>query len=76
MMVKQLFSTACILFISTISFAQVKDALPPSYKENQSNKSEIYRAEAEKINSLVLNNLDLKFDWAKEKVNGEAWITA
>ena len=74
-MKNQIFGLASILFISTFSFAQVKDALPPSYKENQSNKSEIYRAEAEKINSLVHTKLDLKFDFAKEQVNGEAWIT-
>ncbi|MBA5629375.1 M1 family metallopeptidase [Moheibacter lacus] len=74
-MKNQLFGLASLLFISTISLAQVKDALPPSYKENQSNKSEVYRAEAEKIHDLVHTKLDLKFDWEKEQVNGEAWIT-
>src|SRR5690606_19456814 len=35
----------------------------------------IYSAEYDKINDLVHTKLDLKFDWEKEQVNGEAWIT-
>ena len=35
----------------------------------------IYRAEAQKINSLIHTKLDLKFDYEKEEVHGEAWIT-
>src|SRR5690606_29384798 len=75
LMKKQIFSIALTSLISISSFAQIKETLPPSYRENQSNKMEIYRAEAEKINSLVHTKLDLKFDWQKEQVNGEAWIT-
>lgn len=67
--------TLTIAFISAINMAQVKESLPPSYRENQTNKMEIYRAEAEKINSLVHTKLDLKFDFDKEHVLGEAWLT-
>ncbi len=74
-MQKQLFSIAFSVIISVSAFSQIKETLPPSYRENQSNKMEIYRAEAEKINSLVHTKLDLKFDYQKEHVNGEAWIT-
>lgn len=75
-MQKQLFSIAFAFLVSAGTYAQVKETLPPSYRETQSNKMEIYRAEAEKINSLVHTKLDLKFDFQKEQVNGEAWITA
>lgn len=71
---KQILSVA-LAFFATLSYAQVKESLPPSYRENQANKLEIYRAEAEKINSLVHTKLDLKFDYQKEHVLGEAWIT-
>jgi len=74
-MKKQIFSIILAVFISINSYAQVKDALPPSYRENQSNVMDIYRAESEKINDLVHTKLDLKFDYQKEQVNGEAWIT-
>src|SRR5690606_12359633 len=74
-MKKQLFSIALGFFVATQSFAQIKESLPPSYREDQSNKTAIFRAEAEKINSLVHTKLDLKFDFQKAQVNGEAWIT-
>ena len=74
-MKNQLFSIAFTFFISLSSFAQVKDALPPSYRDGQANAMDIYRAESEKINDLVHTKLDLKFDYQKEQVNGEAWIT-
>src|SRR5690606_27396756 len=75
-MKKILVSIALSFFIASQIQAQVKETLPPSYRENQPNKMDIYRAEAEKINALVHTKLDLKFDWEKEHVNGEAWITA
>lgn len=74
-MKKQIFSFALAVFVSVNSFAQIKDALPPSYRETQSNVMDIYRAESEKINDLVHTKLDLKFDYRNEQVNGEAWIT-
>lgn len=75
-MKKQIFSIALTSLISISSFAQIKESLPPSYRENQSNKMDIFRAEAERLTALVHTKLDLKFDWEKEQVNGEAWITA
>lgn len=74
-MKKQIFSFALGFLLASPSFAQIKESLPPSYRDNQTNKLAIYRAEAEKINSLVHTKLDLKFDFQKEQVNGEAWIT-
>src|SRR5690606_21169593 len=76
LMKKQIFSIALTSLISISSFAQIKETLPPSYRENQSNKMEIFRAEAERLTALIHTKLDLKFDWEKEQVNGEAWITA
>lgn len=73
-MKKQFLIIAWALFISIPSFGQIKDALPPSYNENQTFKLDIYRAETQKINDLVHTKLDLKFDFEKEQVNGEAWI--
>ncbi len=35
----------------------------------------VYRAENEKINNLVHTKLDVKFDFAKRHLLGEAWIT-
>lgn len=75
-MEKNIFSIAFAVLISAAAYSQVKETLPPSYRESQSNKMEIYRAEAEKITSLIHTKLDLKFDFQKEQVNGEAWITA
>ena len=74
-MKKQLFSFVFAISLSINAFAQVKDALPPSYRESQANKMDIYRAEPEKINDLVHTKLDLKFDYQKEEVHGEAWLT-
>lgn len=74
-MKKQLFSIALGFFIVSQSYAQIKESLPPSYRENQADKMAIFRAEPEKINSLVHTKLDLKFDFEKEQVYGEAWIT-
>ncbi|MGB6084479.1 M1 family aminopeptidase [Moheibacter sp.] len=73
---KELFSIAFAFCISISAYSQVTETLPPSYRENQSNKMEIFRAEAERLTALVHTKLDLKFDWEKEHVNGEAWITA
>lgn len=74
-MKKHLYTIAFAFLISTGSFAQVQEALPPSYRLSQSNKMEIFRAENQKINNLVHTKLDLKFDYEKEHVKGEAWIT-
>lgn len=74
-MKKILVSIALSFFIASQIQAQVKETLPPSYRENQPNKMDIYRAEAEKINALVHTKLDLKFDFEKEHVLGEAWLT-
>lgn len=35
----------------------------------------VYRAEKEKISDIVHTKLDVKFDFAKRQLNGEAWIT-
>lgn len=74
-MKKHLYTLAFAFLIQTGSFAQVQDALPPSYRLDQSNKLDIFRAENQKINNLVHTKLDLKFDYQKEHVLGEAWIT-
>lgn len=74
-MKKQFFSTVLVFFLFVPLFAQIKESLPPSYRLDQTNKMDIYRAEAEKINSLIHTKLDLKFDYEKEEVNGEAWLT-
>lgn len=68
-----LLSTSFILSHG-ISYAQVMTP-PPSYDENQTDKNSIFRAEAERINTLVHTKLDLKFDYQKEHVLGEAWVT-
>ncbi|MEG1200328.1 MAG: M1 family peptidase, partial [Algoriella sp.] len=65
-------STAFIF--ASVAHAQVMTS-PPSYSENQTNKLDIYRAEAERINNLVHTKLDLKFDYQKEEVHGEEWVT-
>ncbi len=75
-MKKQFFSFAFACFISISAYSQIQETLPPSYRENQSDKMDIFRAEAERLTALVHTKLDLKFDWEKEQVNGEAWITA
>lgn len=72
---KQLLSFTFAISLSINSLAQVKDALPPSYREDQTNQTDIFRAEPEKINDLVHTKLDLKFDYQKEEVHGEAWLT-
>lgn len=61
--------------LSVIGFGQTTETLPPSYRENQSNQLDIYRAEAERINNLIHTKLDLKFSFEKEEVYGEAWLT-
>ena len=80
-MKKHIFSIAIAFFVAANAYAQVKtvpdgrqETLPPSYRET-ANQMDIYRAESEKINDLVHTKLDLKFDYQKEQVNGEAWIT-
>ncbi|WP_287442607.1 M1 family metallopeptidase [Algoriella sp.] len=65
-------STAFIF--ASVAHAQVMTS-PPSYSENKTNKLDIYRAEAERINNLVHTKLDLKFDYQKEEVHGEEWVT-
>lgn len=73
---KRYFLSIVIAFaIGETSLAQVKDPIPPSYRLDQTNPMNIYRAEAQKINSLIHTKLDLKFDYEKEEVHGEAWIT-
>lgn len=73
---KRYFLSIVIAFaIGQTSMAQVKDPIPPSYRLDQTNSMDIYRAEAQKINSLIHTKLDLKFDYEKEEVHGEAWIT-
>ncbi|MBW3519708.1 M1 family metallopeptidase [Flavobacterium sp. NKUCC04_CG] len=59
---------------SAMTFAQVQ-TLPPSYLKNDVTPLEVYRAEPERINNLVHTKLDLKFDYAKQEVLGDAWIT-
>ena len=71
---KRILWLSSAFIISSLTYAQVMTP-PPSYNENQTNKLDIYRAEAERINSLVHTKLDLKFDYAKEHVLGEAWVT-
>lgn len=73
-MKKSLILLASLFLLSNSIEAQIQ-TLPPSYLENQTNKKDIYRAEAEKINALVHTKLDLKFDYAKQHVLGEAWLT-
>ncbi|MBF0596757.1 M1 family metallopeptidase [Faecalibacter rhinopitheci] len=73
-MKKTLFYIATAFALSVTINAQVT-TLPPSYNENQSDPTKIYRAEAERINNLVHTKLDLKFDYAKQQANGEAWLT-
>lgn len=74
-MKKTVFVIIFSMFITGNAFSQVKEGLPPSYRLDQANKMEIYRAPAERINHLVHTKLDLKFDYQKEEVKGEAWIT-
>ncbi len=62
------------LICSGMLIAQTQ-SLPPSYQKNLSNPISVYRAEPERINNLVHTKLDLKFDYAKQLVLGEAWIT-
>lgn len=74
-MKKQILTVTLGILLTAPTFAQIKETLPPSYREGQTNKMAIFRAEAEKINSLVHTKLDLKFDFEKEHVYGEAWVT-
>lgn len=73
-MKKRLLYIATAFAFSTMTYAQFSTT-PPSYNENQTDALKVYRAEAERINNLVHTKLDLKFDYAKQEVNGEAWIT-
>ena len=73
-MKKHILWLSSAFIISSFTYAQVMTP-PPSYAENQSDQSAIFRAEAERINNLVHTKLDLKFDYAKEHVLGEAWVT-
>lgn len=71
---KNILSFAIVFLLSQYSIGQVKDLIPPSYRLNQEVKTDIYRAESHKVNSLIHTKLDLKFDYEKEEVHGEAWI--
>ncbi len=62
------------LVCSAMTYAQVQ-TLPPSYMRNEVAPLEVYRAEPERINNLVHTKLDLKFDYDKQQVLGDAWIT-
>lgn len=53
-----------LLFSVFISFSQEAKEINP-----------VYRAEYEKINDLVHTKLDVKFDFAKQHLLGEAWLT-
>ncbi len=53
----------CSFFFTTITFSQTK------------NPSAVYRAEREKVNDLVHTKLKVNFDFDKQEMNGEAWIT-
>lgn len=72
-MKKYILSSVLLLFFSIV-FGQISETLPPSYQENQSS-NDIFRAEPERINSLIHTKLDLKFSFEKEEVYGEAWLT-
>jgi aminopeptidase N len=54
-----------LLLVVNITIAQ---------QENTDNQ-QIYRAEREKVNDLVHTKLNVKFDFAKRQLIGEAWIT-
>ena len=64
-----------IAFAFTTSVQAQIMSQPPSYNLDQKDPSKIYRAEAERINDLVHTKLDLKFDYDKQQVPGQAWIT-
>lgn len=66
--------SSCFVLSHGFSYAQVMTP-PPSYDVNQADKMAIFRGEAERINALVHTKLDLKFDYQKEHVLGEAWVT-
>lgn len=74
-MKKLIFKFTLLSLLSSPAFSQLKESLPPSYRLEQSNKMDIYRAESEKINDLIHTKLDLKFDYEKEEVNGQAWLS-
>ena len=46
-----------------------------SYAQESSEISTEYRGEREKLNDLVHTKLDVRFDFAKQHLLGEAWIT-
>ncbi|GGF07093.1 aminopeptidase N [Chishuiella changwenlii] len=73
-MKKRILWLSSAFIISSIATAQVMTS-PPSYSENQTNALDIYRSEAERVNNLVHTKLDLKFDYQKEQVLGEEWVT-
>lgn len=73
-MKKQFFIAVLTALLPLFSYAQINETLPPSYRSDQP-AMDVYRAEAEKINDLVHTKLDLKFNYEKEEVYGEAWIT-
>ena len=73
-MKKTILYIAAAFAFTTYSQAQIMTP-PPSYNEAQNDASKVYRAEAERINNLVHTKLDLKFDYSKQQVLGEAWVT-
>ena len=46
-----------------------------SYGQESTDTNAIYRAENEKVNNLVHTKLDVNFDFEKQQLLGEAWIT-
>lgn len=73
-MKKYFLNIVATLILSSISVAQNIETLPPSYRSDQPTL-DIYRAQDEKINDLVHTKLNLKFNYEKEEVYGEAWVT-
>ena len=70
---KKLFLLASLCLGLHFTTAQISGT-PPSYDEQQADKIAIYRAEAERVHTLIHTKLDLKFDYKKEHVLGEAWL--
>lgn len=74
-MKKQLLCAAVAFVLQTIAYSQIS-SLPPSYTvESTASLTPIFRAERERLHNLVHTKLDLKFDYQKQYVLGEAWLT-
>lgn len=74
-MKKQILWATVAFVMQTVAYSQIS-SLPPSYtaEANESQKA-IFRAEKERLHSLEHTKLDLKFDYQKQHVLGEAWLT-